>query len=354
MNRIKSLKWVVCSVLVSTGLVVILFLGSYDFSEQKNDFLRRFDPNVLSAADTLFLFYNSYYIAGSTERTVYLGNHTAALHALALNVDVLKDSTHIRLNVLGIEHYRFWSLRLKVDSPYFFLADGGVPVIFGGEIRNWRAKRHMFDSAFFADAAPIGFRSFVIRSVSSGTGGYELGKERDWDEHITLYPELLEKQVDGRFCVDGMMMIDAGGNRFVYLYYYRNQFVVTDTSLTLLYRGKTIDTVSRAKITVADIHSEQSRTINSPPLIVNKRGSMYKNWLFVNSALIANNETREIFLNSSVIDVYNLETGKYHFSFYIRDFEREKMQDFVVTGDRIVVLYDEYIMVYKLALDSFI
>jgi hypothetical protein len=344
---------VVSSMAASTVFIVILFLGSSDFRE-KNDFVRRFDPNVLYATDTLFLFYNSYYIAGCTAHNVYLGNHTAALHALVLNLNGLDDSTHIRINVEGIEDYKFWSLKLTVDSPYFFLADGSVPVIFGGRNDNWRARRHMYDSAFFADAVPIGIRSFVIRSVSSVTEEYELGKESDWDEHIALYPELLQKQVDGRFCVDGRMIASARDNRFVYLYYYRNQFIVTDTSLNLLYRGKTIDTVSRAKITVADIHSAQTRTINSPPLIVNKRGSIYKNWLFVNSALIANNETREIFLNASVIDVYNLETGKYHFSFYIKDLEREKMQDFVVTADKLVVLYDKYIMVYTLSTDSFI
>src|SRR5690242_11281517 len=115
--RMKSMTVVFYSVLGSIGFMVMLFLGSYDFREQKNDFLRRFDPGVLHALDTLFLFYNSYYIAGSTAHTVYLGNHTAALHALALNLDSLEDSTHVRLNVSGIDHYKFWSLKLQVDSP---------------------------------------------------------------------------------------------------------------------------------------------------------------------------------------------------------------------------------------------
>lgn len=337
-----------CSLILSTGFVVLLFLSSFDFSKQDNAFRRQFAGHALFEKDTIDLPYNSYFISGASDNTVYLGNITAPLHVLTLNLNSLTDSIHHTIDVRDISNYKFWSLRLSVDSPYFSLSDGGLPVIFGGTTHDWKADRYMYDSAYFTDAVPISHKSFAIRTVAKGTDDYILGKEQGAEPHITLHPGLLEKQVDGRFCVDGKMVYDRSSNKLIYLYYYRNQYIVMDTSLNLLYRGNTIDTVSWAKLKVGDIKNENIRSLSAPPYLVNKRLAIWNDWLFINSALRATNESMKDFTHASVIDVYDLRTEHYVFSFYIKDFKKKKLIDFIVVSNKLVVLHDYGLMVYTL------
>jgi len=68
----------------------------------------------------------------------------------------------------------------------------------------------------------------------------------------------------------------------------------------------------------------------------------------VNSALLANNENKNALDNASVIDVYNISDGKYQCSFYIPDFNKHKITDFIVSGKTIIALYDHFINTYRL------
>ena len=169
-------------------------------------------------------------------------------------------------------------------------------------------------------------------------------------QHTLLKPELLVKQGEGLFSTDGMLLYDKSISRLIYMYYYRNQFICMDTNLKLLYKGKTIDTISRAQIKVSKIKSgsENTFTLSVPPLVVNKKGSVYKGCLFVHSNIIAKNETKKAFDNASVIDVYNLKAGSYKFSFYLPDYNNTKMFDFAINGNTLIALYDHYIFVFEL------
>lgn len=216
-----------------------------------------------------------------------------------------------------------------------------------GLIGQWHAKRYVYDSAYFTEAVPISPASFIIRSVSRTNRNF-LSKETSTLPHLQIDTTLLAKQVDGLFCTDGMMHFNHDLNMLVYLYFYRNQFICMDTSLNLRYRGKTIDTVSHAQIKVASIRSDNSITLAAPPLMVNKKSATSGQYLFVNSALQAKNETAEAFNTASVIDVYDLRNGIYQFSFYLFDFNEEKLREFKVAGDKLVALYDHYAVIHRL------
>jgi hypothetical protein len=123
-----------------------------------------------------------------------------------------------------------------------------------------------------------------------------------------------------------------------------------DTNLNLQYRGKTIDTVSKAKIKVARVSSDNSLTMAAPPLTVNANSCVSHNWLFVHSNLQAKNENAEMFNAASVIDVYNLNNGVYKCSFYIPDYGNKKIRDFWVSGNNLFALNDHYLTTYSLNL----
>ena len=195
---------------------------------------------------------------------------------------------------------------------------------------------------------PISNTSFALRTFDPKLRQYVLAKDRTGFPHIAFAPGVLQKQTEGIFSTDGMLRYAPDLSSLIYVYHYRNQFICTDTNLNILYRGKTIDTITQAQIKVSEIESENKFTLSAPPLFVNKLSCTWKNWLFVNSALEAKNEMKNNFDVSSVIDVYDLRNGSYKFSFYIPDYGKKKIRAFAVNNNALIALYDNYIMTYNL------
>jgi hypothetical protein len=77
-------------------------------------------------------------------------------------------------------------------------------------------------------------------------------------------------------------------------------------------------------------------------------------WLFVNSNLLARNDHPSAFDEGSVIDAYNIQNGKYAFSFYIYLFKGiKRMSEFRVFKDKIIVRYDNLIRIWHLESEYF-
>ena len=347
MNKNTIVIVSICFVL-STLLVICLYAYSDYLTHKRNSFIRLFPPFPITEGDELYIEYNSYYVAGHTGTNIYLANRTAPLHLLVLDMN-LRDTQHVQLKIRAIEKYQFRSVRVAVDSPNFYMTDGSIPAVFKGTTDTWVADRYTYDSAFFLDCIPLSKNSFAIRTISSKSNEYVLGKEWSDSPHIKLNHDLLEKQLDGIFCVDGDFKFNKQAKRIVYTYYYRNQFIVIDTNLNLIQRFNTIDTNSRAKIHVAPLQSGKNRAMSQPPLMVNKRTYSFDNWLLIQSNLLAKNERKELFDNSTVIDVYDLHNGIYQFSFYIPDLNHDRVQELHSAAGKLIVLSGKYIRTFNLS-----
>lgn len=331
------------SVIFVIGLSVL----SGALVRKPGNFLRILPPHPAIQRNDMDVKYDSYYIAGVANGSVYLGNYLAPLHLLVVN-ESLTDSQHVKISIPNVDKEKFWSVKVKVDSPFFFLADGARPIVYKGLVSSWQGSRVPFDSAYFIDYEPIGSSSFAIRSLSSKSNEYELGKEIAGTSDVWLDTSILEKQIDGKFCVDGMMDYDRKSSRLVYTYYYRNQFIVMDSSLKVTYRGHTIDTSRYAKISIATLESDGSQTMSAPPRFVNLKARVNGKWLFVNSNLMARNESRAEFDKVSVIDVYDLKEGEYRFSFYLSHYTHARVSDFDVYGGKLYALFDRFIVAFDL------
>ena len=350
----NRLGWMVFGCLaMSIAIVAVLFIMSSEMKSKHNSFLRLFPSHPVLEGNSLDLQVNSYYLAGGTAHHIYLGNYSSPLHLLILNT-TLTDSQHVKLNVKGIMDQKFWSVRVKVDSPNFYVTDGAVPRIYKGNVCDWNADRFLYDQEYFLDIEPMNSNSFAIKSLNKNTEESMLGKIASDSPHYQFKPSLLQKQIDGFFCTDGKMHYDKELDRLVYLYRYRNQYMVMDSSLNLVFRGKTIDTISRAKITIATVASNGSRTMASPPLVVNKQSAVQGKWLFVDSNLLAKNEHPKALGEADVVDVYDLTNSNYQFSFYIFRYNRkEKMKEFGVYGNKLIALFESHIQVYDLRIHYF-
>lgn len=341
------------SMVSSIAVVVGLIFFSGVLRDRRGSFLRLFPSHPVLEKASFDLGYDSYYIAGGTENSVYLGNYTAPLHMVSLNLAKV-DTQHVKLELEGTANKKFWSVTVAVDSPYFYAHDGVIPKIFRGHVKDWYATPTRYDKEYFLDLLPIDSARFFIKSLDGKTGESMLGMITADSPYYHFDRNILEKQVDGFFCKDGTMLHNKTLGLSIYVYRYRNQYLLVDTLLTKVATLRTIDTVSKARIKVSKVKEEGTREMSAPPLTVNKRAATFSNFLLVQSALVAQNESQEIHKEASVIDVYALPSGKYQFSFYIYHFAgREPLRQFCVFGKTFVALFDNHIQLYSIREDIF-
>lgn len=163
-----------------------------------------------------------------------------------------------------------------------------------------------------------------------------------------LHTELLQKQIDGFFDTDGMMGYSTLSGTFVYVYYYRNEFIVTDSDLNLRFRGNTIDTISKAAVKPVLIKRTGVRKLASAVAAGNRIFAVRGNQLFINSSLMGRYEAKEMWDIASIVDVYNLKEKSYVSSFYIYDQDGSKMSDILVEGNNVYAIAGMKLHRYKL------
>jgi len=331
----------------SISIVVVMFIFSENIIHYHNRLTRRFPQTPIEKVNGKDLKLNSFYIAGTDSFHIFLGNYTAPLLITTLNTHLaITEEKMIELNRKDLP---FQGIRLSVRSPFFFAADGSVPCVFRGRIENWKAEIAYKGGEYFTTTQALDSVSIAVVTNNSRTGDNVLGIINVGEKKKTiLNPSILQKQFDGVFDTDGHLLYSRGLDKIVYLYYYRNQFTIADRGLKITGRGTTIDTISRAKLNIAKDKKHQQRKFSTPPLYVNKNSAVYKNLLFVNSAIPGRFEEDRIWEEASIIDVYDLSDKSYLLSFCIYNLEGKKMKSFIVDNDNLYVLIGTQIIRYKM------
>jgi hypothetical protein len=235
-----------------------------------------------------------------------------------------------------------------VDSPDISLIEGITPRVIFGKLMKPLHQEEAFPDIHFSKGIPVCNSSIIVRSFDPIIKQNIFYKIQTSIGRISNKTYLLEKQVDGFFCTDGILLKPEKSNQIIYVYYYRNEFLCLDTSLNLFYKGKTIDTNSVAKIKVAKITSLNLETLSVPPLLVNEMACVSESHLFIRSNLCADNEDRKLFVTNSVIDIYSIKNGHYEFSFYLPDYKEMKVRNFFVHGNNLIALYGHYLACFQL------
>jgi len=335
-------------------LGVALLASLYAFSPIGNPIPRQpFSRNF----ETPFYFYkkaerdltvNSFYIAGATEHSVYLGNQTAPLYLLRVSLPQL-DTQVIRLRVKDFKMPNDFSrLNMAVDSPYFYLTHGVMPGIFKGLLSNREATNFLpVDPPYFMDAVPVSPDLLALKSLSLESNSTELATLRPDTPYFEFKSDVLVKQVDGTFCVDGRLRRDPLSGNLVYVYSYRNEYIVLDSNLNVIDRHHTIDTFSRAPIKVAQVASKGYSTLASPPVNVNLESCVSGDYLFIQSPFLSKEEDVTNFYNGSVVDTYDIKEGKYLYSFYIPHVKSHRPSSLIVTKRYMIAIFDQQLIVYE-------
>lgn len=336
-----------CLLLFSISVVTVLFLLSEDMIQHRNSFIRRFPHAAATKIKEMDLKYSGYYFAGTALDKIYLANYNAPLQILVVDSNLKQK----KLITMGISDYSlpFRSVQIKVIPPHFYVMDGTIPIIFKGNISNWKAYPVKSGYSYFLKAEPIDSTTIIFRAQQQQTGENILGTFKFGDTTKVSYaPIVLEKQIDGFFDTDGTLQYSNQLRKLVYVYRYRNQFIVTNDALVVKYRGNTIDTTSRAHLKVIKNKKSGDRKLGGTPYVVNSSAALDGKLLFVNSSLRGRYESTTMWKEASVIDVYNIEQNSYRASFYVYNIGSEKMRSFLVSGNYLYVIIGQNLHKYYL------
>lgn len=344
---LRPLVSIPLSAVLSSAVIVILFLGSEKIMHYSNPFLRRFDRRAVSFVRSKDLKFNSYYFSGFSNGNVYLGNYSTPLRVISFD-NSLKYEKAFKVSIEN-RNIPFRAIKVLVRAKEFYLTDGTVPCVYFGNTQDWKARGVLKNIPRFTAGEPIDTTAFILRNNSVENSANVIGLYHTKKEPGVLYsPSLLQRQIDGIFDTDGMLHYDAGTAKMVYVYFYRNQFITADNNINLLQRGNTIDTISKAQIKVAVLHDGKRKKMAVPPLVVNAQSALSNNLLFIESRIRGQRENEEMWKYASIIDVYNLENNSYVLSFPIFGTDSHKMSSFAVNNTHFYALIGTRLTIYKL------
>ncbi len=327
--------------MISSSLLVIgMFLLSQP--TERNGFVRQVPPETLRALLQVSVPGEDVYFAGASEEFIYLGD----LASSSMVIEI-KESRAQKIEINYGSFPQAKTSKIQISPPYFFVADLVAYRIYRGAMNTWRLNEEIHTAGeFFTEFIPVSSQSVILRTYQNEKKVFTLAREnystREWIPETPL----LEKQLDGIFCTDGILSFDKSSRKVVYTYFSRNQFICADTSLHLIYRGRTIDTTFHAKIKVAAFPGTNGYAMASPPNIVNRRVCTGGNTLYINSTLVADNEDGILFNRVDVLDLYDLTDGHYLKSLFLERFQGKKLRHFLVHRNRIYTLTENTFSVY--------
>jgi hypothetical protein len=328
------------------GLVVYgLFLASENTLKFDNPFIRRFSDFVVKDKE-IDLEHNSYYWAGGSSNGLYLGNYTTPL--VLTKIDTALERTKPIRFELNQTDLPFKTVQVQADSTNFYLYDGSVPCFFRGKIKEGKASLVGLGTTLFSAGVLCDSSRLLIRSHNR-MGENSIGVS-NYNEPFSSYfhHTLLEKQLDGNFDTDGMLMYDSKLNKGVYIYRYRNEYLVFDPTLENVAKGYTIDTISRAQLKVVYNDAKSEKKLAGTPLVVNYNSSVYNGLLFVQSGLVGRFEDKKMWQQASVIDVYTISNRAYIASFYVYHIDRKKLSRFFVQDNHFYAFIGPKLVRYTL------
>lgn len=333
--------------LTGIGIMVVLFTTSVREIKRNNAFQRTYIPHALEKIGEYKLESNAFYIAGVDNNTIYLGNYNAPLYLKTLSIDLeqLQDFK------IDIDNYDlpYKRVRIEVRPPYFYIGDGTVPVLFMGQVGDWKAKTFSQNDAYFYHYVSQNSSTLVLTTTHSETGATTLGLLKNIERRVglSLYPNLLLKQGNTPFETDGLMLWNDDVKQIIYVYHYINRYDIADALLRPKGSGKTIDTISRGQIDVSH-YTDKNAYKRGAATVVNRYATTYGTSLYIHSDRLGKYEDETVLQSASIIDHYDFIDKSYVHSFYLYHQPQKKLREFKVVGDMVIGLVDDVLWVYRI------
>ena len=339
--------------LAAIGIVAILSWSSKDLTFENNGFTRRIERPELKMNSAIVKDDGVIQICGLTNDRLFFKTKIPG-KIFETNYE-LKNEKYLTFNV-PTDTKIVSSFSCFTDGKRLSLLSGNLPGEFiarSGE----QTRVNKFKSPIFTRIAKISENTYIFRGFKQELKTIDqIFLKFNTETGVLSRENNISKQNnDGGLATDGLLHYDDKTNLLVYVMYYTNQFQVLDTNLNLIYAGNTIDTLSTYQVEGGLVaNSKQTSTLTNltPKKVINASNCISNGKLYNYSTLKAENETNQEFGNNSVIDVYDLKTGKYERSFYIPTYENERVKNFKVIDNRLIAIYKNHIASYTIHLSG--
>ncbi|WP_211362137.1 MauE/DoxX family redox-associated membrane protein [Aequorivita antarctica] len=351
-NKMKLLLLAILTI-IGVGLLTMVFAFSEKKIFRNEAFQRKYIPNALEYIGNYELGSKNFYIAGFKKNIIYFGNYQNPLYLKTLTTQLgAQEDFPVSISDMELPYRR---VRILVEPPYFFVGDGTVPVIFRGNLKDWDASVFSYDKAHFKQFEISDSNRVGLTTISSTTSSTTLGllTKSSLEDSLIYNDGILIKQLDGIFDTDGLLLWNGEHRLFLYIYFYRNSYEVTDENLNYWFSGKTIDTISKAVLDIAHYSRLDKFKKGGNSILVNRYSATFGDYLYINSDRLGRYEDKTALDSAAIIDVYNIIDNTYKFSFYLGHQPHKKLDGMRIDKNYFVALVDGRIWIYKLKPEYF-
>lgn len=338
--------------LTITAMAVILVLcikltRQVPHHKSNNGFIRKYGSYIYKVDHEISLKDNNLYFAGYNDSLIFLTSPISPDKILTCTPN-LKNLREIELRIPETIKLAWRAMQVCVDHPNIYLIDRVTPRILSYNIEN--SEHIVIDppKINYDLALPYMGNSLILRSFDLNSKSRILNKLNLSTNGIVKNSEAFIIQQDGIYSTDGSITLNNGNNTFTYVYYYRNEYIQYDSNLNVISTGRTIDTNTHAKIVVRESTNNLRSRLAKPPLIVNRIVCASEDLLYVNSNVIADNDTTSNNEKDFFIDIYDLKKSEYIGSSHLPEYKGKRLTRFIVIKNKIIALYSNFLVSYRL------
>jgi len=352
-NMRRYLYLLILSVLAFITLLTIFHFGEIP-NKHKNGFKRNYFSSAWLKERQLDLQDTLAGIIGSTRSTIYAGTSTRG-EILEIGKD--SPNTTKRIKLPYFEQYYdslgFNSLSVIIDSPAIYLFGENKPAILKTTLDGARCEIRILPPGPFTREAIAGNDCIILRKFDLSVTDQSFVRYNFSTGLLKKEENISEIFGDGGIVSDGQLYFDDATKKLLYIYFYKNLLLSFDTVLNTVKKFSSIDTVSSFKMQTGVVKNGgiKAYTNITPADLVNKVNNVHDGLLFNMSALKADNETDGFFYNNSILDVIDLKDGRYLGSIYFPTVNGNKLSRFIVSDKRLIALYKNSIVTYKINLN---
>jgi len=342
-QNLKKAISLVCTFTFLTTLALLIVFYPLTKNNQGN-FKRQIINPLLSNSHTLYFPADNYYFAGNQGDTLFLGHRKTPL----LLSTIKPSFNSIKVDTIKLDKYNypFRNVSINVLYPYFSVSDGKVPVIFEGRFPSLNAYDTGINRLYFSRLFALEPKQYVFKTMLLKTKKSELGILNTSFKKYLIVPDILKTKADGVFDVDGNLTIDRNNRQINYTLLYQNKTITADFDLKNIQINNTLlDISSNDAITTKTLKTGQTKLLKAP-LEINLAQTIFNNKFYNVSKVRGKDESFMEFRKKDVIDVYDSQTKKYLYSFYIKNKTGVKIKGILSTKHYLYVLSGNQISRY--------
>jgi hypothetical protein len=316
----------------------------------KINFERKIYEKILVLKNVIKKDKNIYQIAGVTSQhlyfsTIYPGNYLETNLSLEyLKQDYLEGRSFQKRHI---------SYQMFIDSPHVYLCIGNYRKIYiasfpSGAITDSVSTHYIFTRSAFMPPVSFALRCFdTIRPPDQIFVKVNLANRSvQRENHIS------PKMGDAGISTDGLLYYDTTAAALLFCHFYNDEALEMNDNLQKKRNFYTIDMSDRS-LTIGGNESLKGAPISKYTNITPRYFNNSYSWVSQGKLLVASKirhvkEFAADFGSSTAIDIYDIKTGAYQYSFHLPNYKGEDVAEFVIFNHLIIALYRNYIATYQL------